>query len=96
MALFEARQGVSGAKLRVNAKWNVLDARYENLVLQFFGETALLTYRNIVKETDEKGVPTTWLYNWADVWVKEDGEWKVAAIYVIDSKKLAMDTLAAR
>src|SRR2546425_3035941 len=73
----------------VNAAWNVLDARYENLVLQFFGETALLTYRNIVKEKDEKGVPTTWLYTWADVWVKEDGEWKVAAIYVIDSKKLA-------
>ncbi len=74
---------------RVNATWNVSDARYENLVLQFFGETALLTYRNIVKEKDEKGVPTTWLYTWADVWVKEDGEWKVAAIYVIDSKKLA-------
>src|SRR5437016_8725303 len=72
---------------RVNATWNVLDARYENLVLQFFGETALLTYRNIVKEKDEKGVPTTWLYTWADVWVKENGEWKVAAIYVIDSKK---------
>ena len=64
-----------------------MDARYENLVLQFFGETALLTYRNIVKEKDEKGVPTTWLYTWADVWVKENGEWKVAAIYVIDSKK---------
>ncbi len=37
----------------VNATWNVLDARYENLVLQFFGENALLTYRNIVKEKDE-------------------------------------------
>ena len=72
---------------RVNATWNVSDARYENLVLQFFGETALLTYRNIVKEKDEKGVPTTWLYTWADVWVKVDGEWKVEAIYVIDSKK---------
>ena len=71
----------------VNAAWNVLDARYENLVLQCFGETALLTYRNIVKETDEKGVPTTWLYTWADVWVKEDSEWKVGAIYVIASKK---------
>ena len=84
---FRSAPGSLGARPRVNAKWNVLDARYENLVLQFFGETALLTYRNIVKETDEKGVPTTWLYTWADVWVKEDGEWKVAAIYVIDSEK---------
>ncbi len=72
---------------RVNATWTISDVRYENLVLQFFGDSALLTYRNIVKEKDEKGVPTTWFYTWADIWVKEDGEWKVAAIYVIDSKK---------
>ena len=72
---------------RVNATWSVSDARYENLVLQFFGETALLTYRNIVREKDEKGVPTTWFYTWADIWVKEGGEWKVGAIYVIDSKQ---------
>ncbi len=74
---------------RVKATWMISDVQYENLVLQFFGETALLTYRNIVKEKDEKGVPTTWLYTWADTWVKEDGEWKAAAIYVIDSKQIA-------
>jgi ketosteroid isomerase-like protein len=74
---------------RVNATWSISDVQYENLVLQFFGETTLLTYRNIVKEKDEKGVPSTWLYTWADIWIKEDGEWKVAAIYVIDSKKSA-------
>jgi len=73
---------------RVNATWSISDVRYENLVLQFFGETAILTYRNAVKEKDEKGVPSTWLYSWADIWVKEDGEWKVEAIYVIDSKQL--------
>lgn len=73
---------------RVNAKWSISDVRYENLVLQFFGETALLTYRNIVKEKDEKGVPITWYFTWADIWVKEDGQWKVAAIYVIDANKV--------
>ena len=72
---------------RVNATWSISDVRYENLVLQFFGDTALLTYRNFVKEIDELGAPTTWLYTWADIWVKEDGEWKVGAIYVIDSKQ---------
>ena len=73
---------------RVNATWSISDVRYENLVLQFFGETALLTYRNIVKEKDEKGVPSTWLITWADIWVKENGDWKVRAIYGIDSKEL--------
>ena len=74
---------------RVSATWMISDVQYENLVLQFYGETALLTYRNIVKEKDEKGVTTTWLFTWADTWVKEDGVWKVAAIYVIDSKQIA-------
>ena len=73
---------------RVNAAWSISDVQYENLVLQFFGETAVLTYRNSVKGKDEKGIPETWLFTWADTWVKEDGEWKVAAIYIIDSKKL--------
>ena len=74
---------------RVNASWTISNVQYENLVLQFFGQTAILNYRNIVKEKDEKGVPVTWLYTWADIWVKEDAEWKVAAIYLIDSKKSA-------
>ncbi len=47
-----------------------------------------MTYRNSVKGKDEKRIPETWLFTWADTWVKEDGEWKVAAIYAIDSKKL--------
>ena len=72
---------------RVNALWTISDVQYENLVLQFFGETAVLTYRNIVKEKDEKGIPVTWLYTWADIWVKEDGEWKVGAIYGIEYRK---------
>jgi len=40
-----------------------------------------------VKEKDEKGVPKTWYFTWADIWVREDGQWKVAAIYAIDAKK---------
>jgi hypothetical protein len=72
---------------RVNALWTISDVQYENLVLQFFGGTAVLTYRNIVKEKDEKGIPVTWLYTWADIWVKEDGEWKVGGIHLIGERK---------
>lgn len=64
---------------RVNGKWMISDVQYENLVLQFFGEIALLTYRNIVKEKDKMGMPQTWHFTWADIWVKEDGRWKVKA-----------------
>jgi hypothetical protein len=71
---------------RVNALWTISDVQYENLVLQFFGENAVLTYRNIVKEKDEKGIPVTWLYTWADIWVKEDGEWKVGAFVLVHRK----------
>lgn len=62
---------------RVNGKWMISDVQYENLVLQFFGEIGILTYRNIVKELDEKGTPLTWHFTWADVWIKEKGKWKI-------------------
>lgn len=70
---------------RVNGKWMISDVQYENLVLQFFGAIGLLTYRNIVKELDEKGMPLTWHFTWADVWIKEEGKWKVQAQRVIYS-----------
>jgi ketosteroid isomerase-like protein len=74
-------------KNRVGGKWLISDIQYENLVLQFFGEIAVLTYRNTVKEKDAMGLPKTWHYTWADVWVKEDGDWKVKAGYGIHGKE---------
>jgi ketosteroid isomerase-like protein len=65
---------------RVNGKWIISDVQYENLVLEFFGDIAVLTYRNTVKEKDETGKPQTWHYTWTDIWVKEEGRWKVKAL----------------
>ena len=62
---------------RVKGKWMISDVQYENFLLQFFDDIALLTYRNIVKEKDENGMPQTWHYTWADIWTKEDGRWKI-------------------
>ncbi|RYY14951.1 MAG: nuclear transport factor 2 family protein [Chitinophagaceae bacterium] len=62
---------------RVNGKWMISDVQYENLVLQFFGETGILTYRNIVKELDEKGLPKTWHFTWTDARIKEEGKWRI-------------------
>lgn len=72
---------------RTGGAGKVERADYENLVLQFFGDTAVLTYRNVVKSRDEKGAPQTWRYTWAEVFVKEDGAWKVGALHEIDGRK---------
>ena len=45
---------------RVKGKWMISDVQYENLVLQFFGNIGLLTYRNTVKEIDEEDMPKTY------------------------------------
>lgn len=72
---------------RVKGKWMISDVQYENMALQFFGEIALLTYRNIVKEKDAMGLPQTWHYTWADIWIKEDGRWKLKAFHAIHGKE---------
>ncbi len=71
---------------RVAATWTIDTVKYENLVLQFFGDVALLTYRNIVKGTDDFGKADTEHYCWADIYIKENGKWKAGAGYVIDQR----------
>ncbi len=56
------------------------------MVLQFFGEIAVLTYRNILKGTDDFGKPDIEYYSWADIYVKENGKWKAAGGHLIDQR----------
>ncbi len=72
---------------RVEGKWMISYVQYENLVLQFFDEIAVLTYRNIVTEKDAQGIPKKWRISWADIWIKEYGEWKIKAGYGIDNRE---------
>ncbi|MEP7255865.1 MAG: nuclear transport factor 2 family protein [Ferruginibacter sp.] len=69
---------------RVNGKWTITDVRYENLVLQFFGDLGILTYRNKVTEKDEFGKVSLFLWFWTDVWVKENGRWKIRDLRAIN------------
>lgn len=62
---------------RVNAKWMISDARYENIVLQFFDELGVLTYRNIITEVDEFGKDQVYTWFWTDIWIMENGSWKL-------------------
>ena len=69
---------------RVGNNVEVASAQYENLVLQFFGEVGVLTYRNVVRIKDESSNPQTLRMSWADTFVKEDGEWKIGGSHLIE------------
>jgi ketosteroid isomerase-like protein len=73
---------------RIKTSIIVDTALYENLVLQFFDNTALLTYRNIVTGKDSIGVPEVWQYSWADVYMQENGKWKIAGSHLIQELRL--------
>ena len=70
---------------RVQSTGAIELVQYENMVLQFFGEIAVITYRNVLKNKDASGQPEDTEYiSWADVYVKEDGEWKIGTAHIID------------
>ena len=69
---------------RVNAKWMISDVRYENLVLQFIDNYGILTYHNKVKEKDEFGKDQLFSWFWTDVWVKENGRWKLKSLIALN------------
>ena len=71
-------------KDRVNAKWMISDVQYENLVLEFFDNYGILTYRNKVKEKDEFGKDQLYTWFWTDVWVEENGTWKLKDLRAIN------------
>jgi Domain of unknown function (DUF4440) len=72
---------------RVQEPETVLSARYENVVLQFFGRgTAVSTYRNAIQIKDVSGKESTLTMAWASVYVKEDGQWKIGSVHLIDKK----------
>ena len=68
---------------RVESHERVIAVRYENLVLQFFDQVAVLTYRNVVKHTDATGKPDTLHMSWADIFVRERGTWKIRGSQLI-------------
>jgi ketosteroid isomerase-like protein len=70
---------------RVQSTGSIELVQYENMVLQFFGEIALVTYRNVLKNKNASSQPDDKEYiSWADVYVKENGEWKIGTAHVID------------
>lgn len=75
------------------SSWKITHVTYENMALQFFGEYALLTYKNIVENKDSSGAVEIEHITWADMYVKENGKWKIRAAHVIDFSVGNPDTL---
>jgi len=71
---------------RVERPETVAAAKYENVVLQLFGHTAVMTYRNVVSGTDAAGKREIWHMSWTDVFVREDGRWRIAASHMISER----------
>lgn len=67
--------------------WKITHVKYENLSLQFFGNVALLTYRNEVKNEHLKtGEVEIEYIHWADIYVLEENKWKIGGSHTIDVK----------
>lgn len=67
--------------------WEITHVKYDNLTLQFFGNTALLTYRNrVTNENINTGEVEIEYISWADIYVLENDKWKIGASHVIDVK----------
>lgn len=65
--------------------WKITYVKYDNLTLQFFGNTAVLTYRNQVtnENIETKEVEIEYI-SWADIYVLEDNKWKIGATHTVD------------
>jgi hypothetical protein len=65
--------------------WKITHVKYDNLTLQFFGNTALLTYRNEVtnEHINTKEVEIEYI-SWADLYVLENRKWKIGASHTVD------------
>lgn len=71
---------------RIHGTWTIDTVRYENLALQIFGDLALLTYKNSLNGSDEAGRSNLEKYTWADLYIKEDGKWRLLSVHCIDTK----------
>ncbi len=67
------------------SEWKITQVHYDNLTLQFFGDIGVLSYRNrVTNENTETGATEIEYISWVDVYVQEDGQWKIGSAHVVD------------
>ncbi len=61
------------------------DIKIENLEVRFYGDTAVVNGMNMIKAHSKSGDMEEDLsgpYSWTDVFVKQNGQWKVVATHI--------------
>jgi hypothetical protein len=67
------------------SEWKITHVKYDNLTLQFFGDVAVLSYRNRVNNAHAttKAVETEFI-DWVDIYRKEKGRWMICGAHVVE------------
>lgn len=75
--------------------WKITFVEYDNVTLQFFGNTAVLSYKNHVRNENAvtREVEIEHI-SWVDMYIKENKKWKLGAAHSIDYRlEVVADTL---
>ncbi len=66
-------------------EWKITFVKYDNVTLQFFGGTGILSYVNRITNKNAKTGAVEYEHiSWVDIYVIEDGKWKIGAAHSID------------
>ena len=66
-------------------EWKITFVKYDNITLQFFEDTGILSYVNhITNKNVNTGAIEYEHISWVDIYVIEDGKWKIGATHSID------------
>ena len=66
-------------------EWKITFVKYDNVTLQFFGDTGILSYVNqITNKNINTGAIEYEHISWVDIYVIENGKWKIGAAHSID------------
>ena len=66
-------------------EWIITFVKYENVTLQFIGDIGVLSYVNHITNKSQKTGDIEYEHiTWVDMYVLEDGKWKIGAAHSID------------
>jgi len=66
-------------------EWKITFVKYDNVTLQFFDDTGILSYVNhITNKNVNTGAIEYEHISWTDIYIIEDGKWKIGAAHAID------------
>lgn len=66
-------------------EWKITFVKYDNVTLQFLGDTGILSYMNLVTNKNiNTGAIEYERISWVDIYAIEHGEWKIESAHAID------------